>query len=174
MPTPTGTLRTPTGVVRVMIIDTLPDSLLIQREDRQHPDWVHADAVVIDTQEENPMSVTLTKIPGGTATPVRQSTSCSWCYDTATLTIKLDGSEWTDLACQRHAMIHFDASPVTPNPRCEICGERGCGHGVCGICLTTQNDLAAHWDEDCTPVASRCGTCGGQDCTCADKDKGWS
>lgn len=78
------------------------------------------------------MSVSLTKIPEGTARPSTVWAACSWCDQTATLEVTShvtpSGRDWTDLTCERHAIEHFGASIPTRTPRCEICGGRGCNH----------------------------------------------
>lgn len=75
------------------------------------------------------MSITLARVPGMIVQPATLGTPCMWCDDPADVTVT-DRDRWTDTTCHAHLVDHFPGAsiPALREPRCEVCGGRGCGH----------------------------------------------
>lgn len=103
------------------------------------------------------MSITLTRIPGATVAPANGTDRCSWCDKIATVNVTDHpaGRTWVEITCNDHLLKYWpSASIVTPTrePRCEVCGGRGCtGHdtGKDWACSTHGDGCnLTEWEHD--------------------------
>lgn len=71
------------------------------------------------------LTMTETRTPL-TGTPM----PCSWCdsFAVATVTEREGHREWTEIACEGHIAQYWPHLALTAEPRCEVCGGRGCNH----------------------------------------------